>query len=87
MKINLEFKKSRYIFQNWLNEVNHKYNWHHTKSPIIWKCLLSYGSKPHYIGGISEFWEYCYDYYALQSIISKEDLEALVADNLEVSFK
>lgn len=39
------------------------------------------------IGGISEFWEYCYDFYDLESILTKMDLEALVADNLQVSLE
>lgn len=70
--------------QNWLIKVNAKNRWHNTKSPVIWKELVRSGGKAYLIGGLSEFWEYCYDYYGLQSFLSKSDLQKLVADNLMV---
>lgn len=42
------------------------------------------GGIPHYVGGLSEFWEYCYDYYGLESIVNPDDLQKMVEDNMQV---
>jgi hypothetical protein len=36
------------------------------------------GSKPHYIGGASEFLEYCYSYYEFDSFMASEKFDGLV---------
>lgn len=37
------------------------------------------------IGGLSEFWEYCYDYYGLCSNIPLNDLIKLTEEHLQVT--
>lgn len=58
--------------------------WHHTRGPIIWKEISMRGGKPYLIGGISEFWEYCYDFYGLESALPPSEVQKLVSDNLQV---
>lgn len=47
-----------------------KNKWHHVGSPLIWKEMLMAGSKPYYIGGGSEFLDYCYSYYHFDSLFA-----------------
>lgn len=68
-----------------MGQLNKKYHWCMVKSPIIWKEISGWGGKPYLIGGLGEFWEYCYCYYGLESTISKEDLGKLASDNLAVN--
>lgn len=42
------------------------------------------GGKPHLIGGLSEFWEYCYDYYGLETFLSHNELQKLNNDFQQV---
>lgn len=52
--------------------------WHFTSGPVIWKKLSETDQQKYLIGGLSEFWEYCYDYYGVESRLSKEDLDKFV---------
>lgn len=70
--------------QYFLDETNIKRGWYHTTSPLIWKELCYRGGKAYLIGGLSEFWEYCYDYYGLISKIPYEELCRLAAEHKEV---
>lgn len=58
--------------------MNQKNKWHHEKSPIIWKELLVKGSKPYYIGGASEFLEYCHSYYNFDIFLSPRKFAGLI---------
>lgn len=62
---------------------NLKNSWYHFDPPLIWKELNQLGGKPHYVGGLSEFWEYIYDYYNLQSLLSKHELRKLTAESMQ----
>lgn len=61
------------------------YKWNLTVSPIIYRQLIYRGGPPHLIGGISEFWQYCYDYYNIESLLSQSEIMQLVEDNKMVS--
>lgn len=69
--------------QSFLEATNRKYRWHHVSSPLIWKEICYRGGRAYLIGGLSEFWEYCYDYYGLCSNIPLKDLIALTEEHLE----
>ncbi|KAG7308036.1 hypothetical protein JYU34_006676 [Plutella xylostella] len=62
----------------WLCKINMKNNWHHCSSPLIWKELLMKGSKPYYIGSATQFWDYCYSYYKLETFITCDKLRELI---------
>ncbi|XP_059056633.1 putative malate dehydrogenase 1B [Achroia grisella] len=62
----------------WLCKINQKNKWHHKGSPLIWKELFSKGSKPHYIGGSSEFLDYCHSYYKFDVLLASEKIETLI---------
>lgn len=46
-------------------------------SPLVWKEMLHKGSKAFYIGGASEFLEYCHSYYNLDSFLTSEKLGSI----------
>lgn len=58
--------------------------WKMTASPVIWKKLSKTDTKKHLIGQLSEFWEYCYDYYGVESFLTTEDVQKLVAISIRV---
>lgn len=73
-----------YEWADYLIKTNREHQWHHGESPLIYKELYTYGSKkPNLIGGISEFWEYCYDYYGIEVALTEDEVEALRSHNLE----
>nr|XP_022911815.1 putative malate dehydrogenase 1B [Onthophagus taurus] len=76
----IEQPKGQWEF--FLHEQNQKNNWNHRTSPLIWKEVARRGGKAFLIGGISEFWEYVYDYYGLEAVLPKDDLDALIQDNM-----
>ncbi|XP_028165444.1 putative malate dehydrogenase 1B [Ostrinia furnacalis] len=65
-------------WEQWLCKINQKNKWHHIGSPIVWKELLMKGSKPYYIGGASDFLDYCHSYYQFDLFLSTEKFEGLV---------
>ncbi|RZC41750.1 malate dehydrogenase 1B, partial [Asbolus verrucosus] len=69
----------------WLDKINSANHWYHTTSPIVWREINRRGGKAYLIGGLGEFWEYCYDYYGFQSRISKQDLSRMITDNLLIA--
>ncbi|CAH2105353.1 unnamed protein product [Euphydryas editha] len=71
----------------WLQKINQKNKWHHTRSPIVWKELLMAGSKPFYIGSASEFLEYCYSYYKFDVYFSPLRFEHLTDNFLQFQKK
>ncbi|KAJ2952050.1 hypothetical protein O0L34_g4313 [Tuta absoluta] len=62
----------------WLCKTNIANNWHHVGSPIIWKELQMKGSKPFYIGGISEFLEYVHSYYNFDLFLACDKYHGLI---------
>ncbi|XP_045493810.1 putative malate dehydrogenase 1B [Colias croceus] len=64
----------------WLCKINQKNKWHHTGSPLVWKELLTTGSKPLYIGGAPEFMDYCNSYYDLDVFMTSDTYENLVSN-------
>lgn len=64
--------------------MNSKYKWHHNSSPLIWKELLCGGSRPHYIGGASDFLEYCHTYYNLIFFMDTKKMTALCINNKQL---
>lgn len=64
--------------QQWLCKLNQKNKWHHIGSPVVWKELLMKGSKPFYIGGASDFLDYCHSYYHFDQFMTTEKLDSLV---------
>ncbi|CAG9764038.1 unnamed protein product [Ceutorhynchus assimilis] len=82
---NFEYRtieKSKKDWPVYVTQLNKNNGWHVVESPIIWKEITCWGGKPHLIGGLGEFWEYCFSYYGFQSAIPKEDLEKLTQHNL-----
>ncbi|XP_074025692.1 putative malate dehydrogenase 1B isoform X2 [Leptinotarsa decemlineata] len=83
---NFQYKKVEKLDSEWADhvlELNRENKWFIHKSPVIWKEINMWGGKKYLIGGISEFWEYVYCYYGLESLISKEETAKLAADNLK----
>ena len=74
-------------FQTWLRKLNLINKWHHADSPIVWKELLMKGSTPHYIGGASEFLDYCYSYYNFDSLFASEKYDGLLDNILQFKRK
>lgn len=66
----------------YINSLNKKNRWHVIESPLIWKEISMWGGKKYLIGGLSEFWEYVYCYYGLESAIPKDEILKLAEDNL-----
>lgn len=60
-----------------MTKINKKNKWHHCSSPLIWKETLINGSKAYYIGGDTEFLEYCHSYYKFDSYVNITKLAAL----------
>ncbi|CAK1598539.1 unnamed protein product [Parnassius mnemosyne] len=73
-----KIEKSILEWEKWLHKINIKYKWHHSGSPLVWKEMLIEGSKPYYIGGASEFLDYCYSYYKFEAFLSTEKFRDLV---------
>ncbi|XP_013200156.1 putative malate dehydrogenase 1B [Amyelois transitella] len=71
-------EKKVHEWQTWLSKINQKNNWHHQGSPLIWKELLRKGSKAYYIGGASEFLDYCHSYYNFEKFMTLEKFGGLV---------
>ncbi|KAI8424088.1 hypothetical protein MSG28_002696 [Choristoneura fumiferana] len=65
-------------WEGWLSKINQKYKWHHIGSPLVWKELLMKGSKPYYIGGTSEFLDYCHSYYQFDYFLANSKFEGLL---------
>lgn len=76
-------KRSGGAWEQFLEDTNKAHGWYHTESPIIWKELASRGGRAYLLGSLSEFWEYCYDYYGLQSRIPKDELIKLTKDHMK----
>ncbi|KAH9634512.1 hypothetical protein HF086_016600 [Spodoptera exigua] len=74
-------------WKTWLCKVNVKNKWHHMESPIVWKELLMKGSKAQYIGGASDFLDYCYSYYNFDTLFSSEKYDGLLNNVLQFKRK
>lgn len=70
-------------WKTWLKNKNLEQGWYHFECPLIYKQLRMQGGKAHFIGGLSEFWEYCSDYYGLISKLKHEDLMELCSDSMQ----
>ncbi|XP_047022069.1 putative malate dehydrogenase 1B [Helicoverpa zea] len=80
-------EKSVMDWRNWLCKVNIKNKWHHMESPIVWKEMLMKGSKAYYIGGASEFLDYCYSYYNFDSLFASDKYDGLLDNVLQFKKK
>ncbi|VEN59347.1 unnamed protein product [Callosobruchus maculatus] len=67
----------------YVHDLNKQNRWYIARGPIVWKEINMWGGKKYLIGGLSEFWEYVYCYYGLESIIPRADLQKLASDNLK----
>ncbi|GLH03157.1 Malate dehydrogenase, partial [Gryllus bimaculatus] len=72
-------------WKNWLWGECKKNDWSHTKSPLVWRELAMPGGKPVLIGGLSEFLEYCHEYYGLTAFLTPEEKQMLVDDNIKIN--
>nr|CAD7414755.1 unnamed protein product [Timema poppensis] len=77
------FVKSQEKWQDWLDKVCKKHNWSHHKSPLVWKEPAMRGGDAVYIGGASEFSEYCYEYYGFTCYFDKNQKRYLVEENIQ----
>lgn len=80
-----EYQRIEKSLDEWgpyVNNLNKKNKWHVIDSPIIWKEISMRGGKKYLLGGLSEFWEYIYCYYGLESSIPRNDVVKMAADNL-----
>lgn len=75
-------EKSSDEWEPYVNTLNKRNKWHVNDSPIIWKEISMRGGKKYLLGGLSEFWEYIYCYYGLESSIPRKDVVKLAADNV-----
>ncbi|KAK9881073.1 hypothetical protein WA026_014417 [Henosepilachna vigintioctopunctata] len=83
----MTIKKFQYLGDDWhkfLLDINEANGWFITKSPVIWKEVAYVGSKPHLIGGLSEFWEYIDDYYGVRTFLDRDTVEELCLHNLKI---
>ncbi|CAG2063807.1 unnamed protein product [Timema podura] len=75
--------KSQEKWQVWLDKVCKKHNWSHHKSPLVWKEPAMRGGDAVYIGGASEFSEYCYEYYGFTCYFDKNQKQFFVEENIQ----
>lgn len=78
--------KQEFLGEEWnefLIDINQNNGWYQTKSPVIWKEVGFAGSKPHLIGGLSEFWEYVDDYYGTKTFLDRTAISELCSQNLK----
>ncbi|XP_050669891.1 putative malate dehydrogenase 1B isoform X2 [Leptidea sinapis] len=73
--------------QTWLSKINQKNKWHHTGCPLVWKEHLVSGSKPQYIGGASEFFDFCYSYYKFDVYMLPDRYQHLITNFKQYSKK
>lgn len=76
----VRIEKTATEYMPWITKVNRKNNWHHFTSPIVWKEVYIDGSAPTYIGGATDFWEYCYSYYNFDKYLPKAKFEELFSN-------
>ncbi|XP_044756680.1 putative malate dehydrogenase 1B [Coccinella septempunctata] len=78
--------KREFLGEEWtefLIDINQTNGWSITKSPVIWKEVGFAGSRPHLIGGLSEFWEYIDDYYGTKTFLERKAVAELCSQNLK----
>lgn len=79
-----EYQKIEKAPNEWgpyVGNLNKRNRWFITESPLIWKEINMWGGKKYLIGGLSEFWEYVYCYYGLESTLPKVEILKLAEDN------
>ncbi|XP_043966375.1 putative malate dehydrogenase 1B isoform X3 [Gambusia affinis] len=70
-------------WERWLESTCNKNGWKHEESPIIWRELVEQGGKGMLLGGYNDFVNHCQVYYGVTSKIPEDELELIVAENLE----
>lgn len=78
--------KQEFYGEEWsefLLDINSTNSWYIKKSPVIWKEVGFAGSKPHLIGGLSEFWEYIDDYYGTKTFLDRKAVAELCSQNMK----
>lgn len=50
-------------------------NWNYLRLPIVWYEIGLWGGKPFLIGGLAEFFEYCYENFGFDSFSPTVDKE------------
>jgi hypothetical protein len=69
-------------FKSWIQETCEKNGWKkHTKSPLIWRELVTRGGKGMYLGDGNDFQEYARDYYGITSELDSNDLRKISSEN------
>jgi hypothetical protein len=67
-----------------LLDVCKKNNWHHSKSPIVWRELVNRGGKEMLLGDVNDFQEYVKGYYDIVLNLTSNDLKAISNENQHV---
>ncbi|XP_047348300.1 putative malate dehydrogenase 1B [Vespa velutina] len=72
--------KSALEWKSWLEKICYRWNWSHTKSPLIWKKVGLSKNNVTYIGGVNQFWEFLHLHYNISDYITEDDLKKLQLD-------
>lgn len=81
-----EFLKVEKSLKEWalyVRSLNESNSWFISESPLIWKEIAMWGGKKYLLGGLSEFWEYVYCYYGLESLLPRNEVLKIAQDNLK----
>uniref|UniRef100_A0A3B3WSF1 Lactate/malate dehydrogenase C-terminal domain-containing protein n=1 Tax=Poecilia mexicana TaxID=48701 RepID=A0A3B3WSF1_9TELE len=70
-------------WERWLELTCNKNGWKHEESPLIWRELVEQGGKGMILGGYNDFVDHCQVYYGVTSKIPDDEMETIVAENLE----
>ncbi|XP_032412448.1 putative malate dehydrogenase 1B isoform X3 [Xiphophorus hellerii] len=70
-------------WERWLEFTCNKNGWKHEESPLIWRELVEQGGKGMFLGGYNDFVDHCQVYYGVTSKIPEDEVETIVAENLE----
>ncbi|XP_014825246.1 PREDICTED: putative malate dehydrogenase 1B isoform X1 [Poecilia mexicana] len=71
------------FYRRWLELTCNKNGWKHEESPLIWRELVEQGGKGMILGGYNDFVDHCQVYYGVTSKIPDDEMETIVAENLE----
>lgn len=72
------------IAQVWLKNFCKSHSWFHTSSPLIWREIGKSSRNATYVGGATQFWEFIYEYYGVESHLTKRELLSLKQDFVQV---
>ncbi|KAM7365317.1 hypothetical protein PAMP_016259 [Pampus punctatissimus] len=69
-------------WKEWLEATCKRNGWKHEQSPLIWRELVDQGGKGMLLGGFSDFFEHCQDYYNITSDMPTDIMLSVAAENL-----